>query len=106
LQYNHKKKELFEKLGQIATEIDHVLSLNDENRLGQLLTQHNDVMVALNHSNEVVDIGMKDIILETEEKVRSVLSRINSMQTEIKKQMAVINNKRMLKTAYHSMQER
>ena len=106
MQCSHKKKELFEKLGQIATGIDHALSLNDDDSLSHLLKQHNDMMVALNNSNEDVDIRMKDVILETEGKVRAVLSRINSMQTEIKKQMAVINNKRMLKTAYHSMQER
>jgi hypothetical protein len=94
------KKNLFEKLGEIADGIDQALESQDQERIGLLVHDHDTIMEALKNSSEPVEPGMKDVIVSAEEKIKLIIEKIQTMQSDIRRHLSTINNKRLIKSAY------
>jgi hypothetical protein len=94
------KKNLFEKLGEIADGIDRALETHDQERIGLLIHDHDRIMDALKNSSEPVEPGMKDAIVSAEGKIKSIIEKIQTMQSDIRRHLSTVNNKRLLKSAY------
>ena len=99
-------KTLFEKLGLIASDIEKALSSGDFEAAAPLVEQHDALMKTLSRSGDVADMGMKDVIVDTEKKISHLISTIQTMQTDIRNQLSTMGNRRLLQSKYQSTDAR
>lgn len=89
------------RLGNIAKDVEKALSSQDFGGIESLLSDHKSVMNRLSMSETPVDQSMKPVIEEAEKSILSLISKIQSMQTDIKKQLSTMNNKKLISSAYN-----
>ncbi len=72
----------------------------------RLLGLHHDVMNELIMEGDEKDPEMHHVIVNAEQKVRELISTIQSMQTDIRRQLSAMNNRRQIESTYHSKDAR
>lgn len=91
---------LFGKLGQIAVAVENALSSGEYQDIGSLLSEHQEVMGQL-LGYEPFEPDMKPAIEHAEQHVRSLLSKVQTMQDDVKKQLSTMSRKKLIQSAYH-----
>lgn len=94
-------KTLYEKIAGIADDMTKALSANDFDQIERLLSAHMEIVNSLTAADVTPDITMKPAIEDADKKVRSVISTIQGMQSDIKNQLSTMNNKRRIHSAYN-----
>lgn len=94
-------KTLYEKIAGIADDMTQALSTNDFDQIERLLSAHMEIVTVLTAADTTPDITMKPAIEDADKKVRSVISTIQGMQSDIKNQLSTMNNKRRIHSAYN-----
>lgn len=93
--------ELYTRLGNIAKDVDHALSSQDFQGVETLISDHQSIMNQLSLCDQPVDPSLKPVIEEMEKHVLALILKIRDMQNEIKKQLSTMNNKKLIRSAYH-----
>lgn len=92
---------LFDKLGHIAQDVEQALSADDFPAIESLIAAHLDIMSELSSSKTPVNVDMKPAIEQADKNVRELITKIQSMQSDIRKQLSTMGNKKRIHSAYN-----
>jgi hypothetical protein len=100
------KKTLYQSLSAIADDMEKALTSDNDESVKQLVVLHDTVMETLVQGNEELRFEMKDVIIDAEQKIKKLILTIQTMQMDIKSQLSIMNNKRLIQSTYHSKDAR
>ncbi|MFA6010499.1 MAG: hypothetical protein WC799_11000 [Desulfobacteraceae bacterium] len=86
--------------------MEKALTSDNDESVKQLVVLHDTVMETLVQGNEELRFEMKDVIIDAEQKIKKLILTIQTMQMDIKSQLSIMNNKRLIQSTYHSKDAR
>lgn len=100
------KKTLYQSLSAIAVDMERALTSDNPESVDQLVILHDTVMATLAQDSDEIDLEMRNVIADAEQKVKKLISTIQTIQTDIRSQLSTMNNRRLLQSTYHSKDAR
>lgn len=101
-----RKKNLYRSLGDIASDMRTALESDNTESVERLLQLHDGVIHDLALEGDETDPDMKNAIGDAERKIRALISTIQTMQTDIRRQLSAMNNRRQIESTYYSKDAR
>lgn len=100
------RKKLYDTLGDLAVSIETALKENDDQKVMALVSEHDGVMETIKGLGDETDPEMTVPVSEAGQKIRQLISTIQTMQKDIRNQLTVMNNRNLIRTAYQSKDAR
>jgi len=100
------RKTLYQSLSAIADDMEKAITSDNDDSVKQLVVLHDAVVETLAQGNEELNFEMRDVIIDAEQKIKKLILTIQTMQKDIRSQLSIMNNRRLIQSTYHSKDAR